>query len=60
MRMLPVALATVTVVPLFGAEPASVGGKPWCAQIYDRGGLAGTGRPLSAARQRYSAFARRG
>jgi len=41
MRMLPVALATVTVVPLFGAEPASVGGKPWCAQIYDRGGDGG-------------------
>jgi len=41
MRMLIVALATMTVVPLFGVEPASAGAKPWRAQIYDRGGDGG-------------------
>ena len=41
MRMLLVALATLTVVPFVGVEPASAGAKPWCAQIYDRGGDSG-------------------
>jgi hypothetical protein len=38
MRMLLVAIVTVTLVE---AQPASAGAKPWCAQIYDRGGDGG-------------------
>lgn len=45
MRMLLVALITVTVVPALGAEPARASAraseKPWCAQIYDRDGDGG-------------------
>jgi Protein of unknown function (DUF3551) len=38
MRMLLVAIVTATLVE---AQPASAGAKPWCAQIYDRGGDGG-------------------
>ena len=41
MRMLLVALVTVTAVPFLDVDPASAGAKPWCAQIYDRGGDGG-------------------
>jgi hypothetical protein len=41
MRILLVALVTLTVVFPAGVEPASAGPKPWCAQIYDRGGDGG-------------------
>jgi hypothetical protein len=41
MRMLLVALATVTVASLVEVQPANTGAKPWCAQIYDRGGDGG-------------------
>jgi hypothetical protein len=41
MRMLLVALVTMTVGSLVEVQPASAGAKPWCAQIYDRGGDGG-------------------
>ena len=41
MRMLLIALVTATVGSLVEVRPASAGPKPWCAQIYDRGGDGG-------------------
>jgi uncharacterized protein DUF3551 len=40
MRMLLVALAAVTTTSI-DAHALSAGAKPWCAQIYDRGGDGG-------------------
>jgi len=40
MRMLLVALVALTASSL-GAQASSAGAKPWCAQIYDRGGDGG-------------------
>jgi Protein of unknown function (DUF3551) len=40
MRMLLVALVAVTASSIV-AQAAGAGAKPWCAQIYDRGGDGG-------------------
>jgi Protein of unknown function (DUF3551) len=40
MRMLLVALVALTVWSVV-AQASSAGAKPWCAQIYDRGGDGG-------------------
>jgi Protein of unknown function (DUF3551) len=40
MRMLLVALVTLTAASA-KAQASSAGAKPWCAQIYDRGGDGG-------------------
>jgi hypothetical protein len=41
MRMVFVALAALAAAPVADARPSSAGEKPWCAQIYDRGGDGG-------------------
>jgi hypothetical protein len=41
MRMILVALATLAAASLVDVRPSEAGTKPWCAQIYDRGGDGG-------------------
>jgi hypothetical protein len=41
MRMVLVALATLAAASLVDVRPSEAGAKPWCAQIYDRGGDGG-------------------